>query len=250
MEMLLACASEVRQDIHEGPGYSVAYGLTGAELDQLRSAIIRQYLNRLQACCPDVAAAAELHGIENYHLLSAGMDHSNLWPKAARILPADVVTILRSMRFFRALEREFGPVLISDNEINWRLVRPNAPDDIGPIHADRWFRELGYGRMPPGYQRFKIWIAIATEPGSNGLCVKPGSHMTNRWKYHTETRHGIPKPVIDEDVDALQLQLLHLGPGDIVMFHDSLLHGGVINRGSRCRVSAEFTLFYRREAGR
>ncbi len=51
------------------------------------------------------------------------------------------------------------------------------------------------------------------------------------------------KPVLDEDPASLHLKLLALAPGDVVVFHDRLLHGGALNRGTSTRVSFEFTLF-------
>jgi hypothetical protein len=35
----------------------------------------------------------------------------------------------------------------------------------------------------------------------------------------------------------------------MVMFHDELLHGGVVNRGTMCRVSMELTVLFPRDEG-
>jgi hypothetical protein len=40
------------------------------------------------------------------------------------------------------------------------------------------------------------------------------------------------------------MELLPLAPGGLVMFHDGLLHGGVVNAGTTCRVSLEMTVAY------
>src|SRR5207237_1422761 len=80
-----------------------------------------------------------------------------------------------------------GPsAVISHDELNWRVVRPNQPTDVGPIHADKWFWDAGYGygSMPAGYDRVKIWIGVYTEPGVKGLTVKPDSHRSNHWAGH------------------------------------------------------------------
>ena len=63
------------------------------------------------------------------------------------------------------------------------------------------------------------------------------------WRYHGEFRHGFIKPKIDEDESNLAAELLHTAPGDVVVFHDKLLHGGALNLGKYCRLSLEFTLF-------
>ena len=232
-----------------GPGYYTGQSLNDFELRTLRDMIAAQYLERVSALAPALAERAAALGIQNYHRLGPAIDHETAWPKASRILPAADVAVVRRMSFFRAVEAEFGPVVISDDELNWRLVRPGAAGDVGPVHADEWFWDLGYGRLPDGHYRFKVWIPVFAEPGYNGLCVKPFSHHRTDWRHHTEIRHGIPKPVFDEDAEALDMQLLSLGPGQLVMFHDRLLHGGVVNRGATCRVSVELTVFFRVDSG-
>jgi ectoine hydroxylase-related dioxygenase (phytanoyl-CoA dioxygenase family) len=142
-----------------------------------------------------------------------------------------------------------GPsAIISHDELNWRLVRPNQPSDIGPVHADKWFWDAGYGygSMPAGFDRFKVWMAIHTQPGANGLCVKPESHRRD-WNHHFEEKDGVRKPVFDEDPAAIGMELLPLAAGEMVMFHDQLLHGGVVNRGSSCRISIELTVLFDRK---
>ncbi len=229
--------------ITSGPGYHVGHRLSALELQTLRRLITEQYVERLRAVDPAVADEAAALGIDQYHTIQHRVDHAGIWPKQTRILSTEHVPIVKRMGFYQALVAEFGDVALSDDELNWRLVRPDAPDDIGPIHADGWFWDLGHGTLPPGYDRFKIWIPIHSEVGANGLSVLPDSHRRD-WRHHMEIRHGIPKPVIDEDVTALPMKLLPLAAGEMVMFHDRLLHGGVVNRGTRCRVSLEMTIFF------
>jgi ectoine hydroxylase-related dioxygenase (phytanoyl-CoA dioxygenase family) len=40
------------------------------------------------------------------------------------------------------------------------------------------------------------------------------------------------------------MELLPLAAGQMVLFHDELLHGGVVNRGTACRVSIELTVLF------
>ena len=154
------------------------------------------------------------------------------------------------MGFFRRVRAVLPSAEIVPYDTMWRVVRPNQPTDIGPVHADKWFWDAGNGSMPAGYERFKIWVAVHTEPGANGLCVKSHSHTSDRWKHHFEHKHGVVKPVLDESEEDLNMELLHLKAGDLVQFHDALLHGGVVNRGTRCRVSIELTVVYNADEGR
>lgn len=237
-------------EINDGPGFCLEE-LAPTELDFVRGLITAQYLDRIGTLQRDLVPIARERGIARYHTLPTTFDHGKSWPKASRLLDPKYVTDFARMGFFRRIQSQFGAsATISHGELNWRLVRPNQPGDIGPIHADKWFWDAGYGygSMPPGFDRFKIWVAVHTEPGANGLCVKPASHR-QEWKHHFETKDGVSKPVFDEDSDAIETELLPLGAGQMVMFHDELLHGGVVNRGNTCRVSIELTvLFDRAEA--
>jgi hypothetical protein len=239
-------------ELNDGPGFCLGQ-LTADELAHIRGLIFAQYLDRLGQLQPDLVPLARERGIAEYHTLPIAFDHAKSWPKATRLLDPKYVADFSQMSFFRRIRQQFGPsAVISHDELNWRLVRPNQPTDVGPLHADKWFWDAGYGygSMPPGYDRFKIWMAIHTEPGANGLCVKPHSHRQT-WRHHFEEKDGVCKPVFDEDPDTVAMELLPLAAGQLVMFHDELLHGGVVNRGTRCRVSIELTvLFDRAEAQR
>jgi hypothetical protein len=235
------------EEIVDGAGFLLEE-LAPAELDNVRGLITAQYLNRLEQLQPSIVNLARERGIENYHTLPIEFDHSKCWPKATRLLDAKNVKDFSEMGFFRRIRQQIGPsALISNDELNWRLVRPNQRSDIGPIHADKWFWDAGYGygSMPESFDRFKVWIAVHTEPGANGICVKPSSHR-QEWKHHFEEKGGIRKPVLDEDPSKLGMELLPLAAGQMVMFHDELLHGGVVNRGSLCRVSLELTVLFER----
>ncbi len=237
----------ILDEINEGPGFCLE-GLAPNELEFVRGLIFDQYLSRIGQLQHDLVPIARERGIARYHTLPTTFEHGKSWPKASRLLDPKYVADFSRMGFFRRIQSQIGPTaVISHDKLNWRLVRPNQPSDIGPIHADKWFWDAGYGygSMPDGFDRFKVWIAIHTEPGANGLCVKPHSHR-QEWKHHFEEKDGVRKPVFDEDPDVLETELLPLGAGKLVMFHDELLHGGVVNRGATCRVSIELTVLFNR----
>jgi hypothetical protein len=232
-------------ELTDGFGYYLGCKLTPGELAAVYRMITRQYLDRMAELAPELVERAAAVGIENYHTLPIPFDHARSWPKAARLLPADTLPVFQRLEFFRRVEEDFGPVQISPEDLMWRLVRPGQPGDVGPIHLDKWFWDVGHGSMPEGYDRFKIWVAICTEPGANGLLVKPFSQKMSGWSHHFEMRDGILKPTLDEKEEDLDMQLLPLQPGEMILFHDALLHGGAVNRGSRCRVSIEMTVLFR-----
>jgi hypothetical protein len=236
----------ILDELTDGAGYYLGCRLTPAELVRVRDMITRHYLAGMAVLAPALVEEAAVVGIENYHALPLPFDHGSAWRKETRLLPPCDVDDCARMGFCRQIDEQVGPIRISHGELNWRLVRPGQPTDVGPLHLDKWFWDAGYGTMPAGHDRFKIWIAVFCEPGANGLMVKPFSQERRTWKHHFERRDGIRKPVLDENEDELRLQLLPLKPGDMVLFHDRLLHGGAVNRGAKCRVSLELTILFPR----
>src|SRR3990167_5293876 len=202
-------------------GYSINLKLTEPEIELLRTMIRIQWLYRLQLLVPKQIPQFNELGMEYYHTLSHLIDHSKAWPKYSRVLPKEAAQIIKNMGFFKELERQFGKIKIADEErlgwenFYWRLVRPGICD-LGSIHSDRWFVELGYyGEeiKDPSYERVKVWISICTILGKNGLLVIPSSHRKLDWKWHSEERYGQRKPVIDEELNKFNLILLPTEPG-------------------------------------
>lgn len=229
------------QQINHGPG-CVTDTLTADELARVRGLVTAQYLEQLAIADAGLIPRAIVAGIHQYHTLPISFDHGAFWTKERRVLPTTAAAVFADMGFFRRIREHLPTADVYADDLMWRVVRPGQPGDVGPVHADKWFWDAGNGSIPADRERFKIWIALYTEPGLNGLCVKPGSHKSDQWRRHFESRHGKLKPVLDESVEELKMELLPLEPGGLVMFHDELLHGGVVNRGAACRVSIELTV--------
>lgn len=242
----------IRYGLEGADGFVTGLCLTAAELHRVKTWIERQWLATLRQQAPTLAGRFEQLGIERYHELAHLVDHAALWPKRARILPPDAAAEIRRTSLLRRFETEFGPFSISNeeqigwDEISWRIVRPGQAADMGPLHADAWFWDLGHGTEPSDRERVKVWVAVVAEPGRSGLRLVPGSHR-RRWRYHGERRHGMLKPQLDEREEDLDIQLIATRPGDAVVFHDRLLHGGALNRGEVTRISFELTLFVRHD---
>jgi hypothetical protein len=242
--------SAIRKALQDERGYT-KLTFAPADLEVLRSLIREQWLGRIRAIAPDQVKRFETLPIDHYHELAGLIDHRGAWPKLRRILEQPAVDKIRGLPTFQKLIDEFGDFSISDEEnlgrenIYWRLVRPDSPSDVGPMHADQWFWALGHGKAPENVQRVKIWIAIYCETGKSGFRLVQGSHRQD-WPYHGEFRDGFTKPVIDVKDEQLDIQMFESQPGDAIVFHDKLLHGGAIG-GSLSRVSLEFTMFVSNE---
>lgn len=238
----------VRSDIDSDQGFHTKYKFSDTELELVRGLIFDQWLSCLAKEAPEHAKDFETLGMERYHELSHVVPHAKMWGKLARILPAESAKKFRTTSLIKNLETEFGTFEITDEdnvgheEIYWRIVRPEAAGDIGPLHADRWFFEFGEKEIPSDKRMVKVWCAIYCQPGKSGLRVLPGSHR-KEWKHHGERRDGFIKPVFDEDEKTLDMKTLITEPGQAIVFNDLLLHGGIPTTGDKTRVSIEFAMF-------
>lgn len=233
-------------------GFFTGFAFSDDELRRLREIIHGQWIRTIESNIgPERAMDFERVGITGYHEKSDLLDHQKSWPKVSRVLDARDVLEIRKMSLFMALEKEFGKFELSDEEdfgrelIYWRLVRPGAADDVGPLHADAWFWELGHGITPPGCQRVKVWISIYLQEDVTGFIFVPGSHRTST-PYNAVTRHGMTKPQIGVDSSTLEVVPFKGKAGEAIVFHDRLLHGGEVGIGNT-RVSLEFTIFVKDE---
>ena len=242
---------KMKKSLEGEAGFPTGLRFQPDELALVRSLIRQQWLERVAQASPGAVQQFEAVEMDRYHEVCQLVDHKSLWPKSNRILGAEAVRAIRGTSFIKALEEEFGAFTISDEEeigheeMYWRLVRPGSPTDVGPLHADAWFWELGHGKTPPGHQRVKVWVSIFTNPGKNGFRYVPGSHKQD-WRYHGEERDGFVKPQIDEDEKSLNSVIFNSRAGDAIVFHDRLLHGGAPG-GTSTRVSMEFTMFVKNE---
>jgi hypothetical protein len=246
--------SDLKQQVFGDHGFTADMRLRPDELALFRRLIGEHWLATIAEHYPDLLDEARVRGIDNYHLLTDRIDHRKTWPKASRVLPQASVEQIKSLPFLRTLREAFGDFEISDvydthqhhghEEIYWRLVRPDAEGDIGPLHADTWFHgafNMGYGMFADGVVTVKIWVPVFCEPGKSGLAIVAGSHLRD-WQHHMDTSGGSPRPVLDEDPATIDATLIPTEPGNMLIFNERTLHGGVVNRGLHTRVSAEITM--------
>lgn len=250
---------KLKEKIFGDIGFSSDMKLSMDELALFRKLVNQHWLSVISTSYPELAAESEQLGIENYHEISDRVNHSELWNKWNRIFPQNAVEQIKTMPFLSKLKAEFGDFAISDavyneqqkgrEEIYWRLVRPGMASDITPLHKDKWFHDAfndGKGMFPQGVVTVKVWIPIYCEPSKNGLALLPGS-QNKSWKYHIEVIDGVPRPIPDEDLSKAGAELVITDPGNLVIFNENILHGGMINLGDKTRVSAEITLVLKNE---
>lgn len=233
-------------------GFTLDHSLNNEELTIFRNAIHDQWLYRIQIENPQLASEIIKKDISitSYHKISNKLNHSSVWNKTSRILSPSFYYWFKESNFAKNLAKEYGEYSISDEDdlgwpnIYWRLVRPKANSDVGPIHRDAWFWTLNKNFPKPNYDfyRLKVWIPIYVEKGLNGLLVEPFSQLRDDIKWSGEERHSINKPVLKTPLKEINTSLVKTTAGQAIVFNDELLHGGALNSGDFCRVSVEFTL--------
>lgn len=235
------------KSVESTSGYYSANFLNKSELMQLKNEIRQQYEKILIDYYPELGKKYLKFGMQDYHDWSHLVNHSNIWPKKNRILPRKSVMVLRETLFFKSLEKIFGNIEISneeqieEEEIYWRLVRPNEKKDVGPKHADSWFWTCKNSESQSvDFVRLKIWLSILGEPDTSGFVFSPGSHKKNL-AFKIERRDGKLKPKPSPDVAGLEFVNLRCPEGSGILFHDSLVHGGEPGF-LKTRVSLECTL--------
>lgn len=187
----------------------------------------------------------KIEEIESYHLYGISSEKHLALTKEIRIFNKSQLKTIRSFKIFEWLEDLFGNTEITNEELKkneevyWRIVRPNCKNDVGPVHADAWFWQSGIGIIPKDKVRIKIWIQIAgTEPG---LIFYPNTHHLE-FNYATNLESGKNKPVFDiNSYRYLNKQYVTEEIGVPFIFNDRLLHGGSVSKRDS-RSSIEFTI--------
>lgn len=161
-----------------------------------------------------------------------------------------------SINKIRPLEKSDKLGVAADNlDVYWRCVRNNKKD-VGEPHSDFQFWELDKRNknLPVGYEgvneRWKLWIQLSGCTAGNSLQFIPGSHHENIPGSFVETNHGL-RPKIDQEwLEKNNIRFKKIEANNevsCILFHDKLVHKGVINTESKIRFSAELTLLATRK---
>lgn len=172
--------------------------------------------------------------------------------KSKRILStkdAEIFLSLPSVKFLVSkfptlkVSNALDPIkgLIPTPEVYFRIVRPNSGGDPSAAHIDFWYDDL-YNLEMNVRPRLKVWISLFTEPGKNGLLVKPKKHSVGFHYKTLQTSFG-PRPSLIDPPDISSYDFPRIKPGDGVIFDcESVLHLGAPNNGQMARISVEIAL--------
>jgi hypothetical protein len=234
---------KILEAIDNGPGYIIKkFNLKEAEI--IRNNIIKKYNTQLKK------KSQYCHNkIEDYHKLNISDKlHKQIWDRESRRVSKETINYIKKTKLFYELKKEFGKLEFSKKvsynkpDIFWRLVRPKK-NDIGGIHADKWFWQANKWLIPKNKRCLKVWMLLSKSV-NKGLGIVPYSHTHNNWIYKKIFKDGIFKPRFDLNKNKFNLKEIFSPFGTCIIFNYNLLHTGLINKFKNCRVSLEFTLFY------
>lgn len=238
-----------------GPaGIRMAPTFAEHEIQRVRALIKRQLVANARAISPEAAADIEATSLERYHEVASRHDHHRLLSKTGRMLDAASVAEIRTMSFFRYVSEVFGEDWrLSDEEgvgheqVCFRVVRPDEPDDVGSVHRDKWFWDHYHWQVPEGWGRAKAWVQVCGDPETSGLLLAPGSHVGPD-DYEVGSRDGKVTFTPRGPMADIPLHRYMGAVGEPVLFNYWLLHVGSINRAAVSRVSFEITILFREGA--
>ena len=237
-------------------GYVVERILSDDDLSELRQRINRQMSHVLSShigSMPSEEGESADDILSVYLNICDRFEHGKVWTKKNRMLSSEDTEWFESCESIRNLFDRYGCTRVSDEDqlkrsnYYWRITRPGESQDVGPLHRDEWFWLLNneFGEDLKGLRRIKVWIAIQTCPGKNGLLVVPGSQKRLDIAWDSRESDTINKPILVTEIAPETVVLLDTKAGDGVVFHDRLVHGGALNEHSECRCSIEFTMLVR-----
>lgn len=231
-------------------GHAIVDFIDAEGLASLRDLVNSKFMSVIALKYPDLLSEFKDLSLDKYHNKSSLIDHSNTWHKAMRTFDRDLIEKFIELEWVANFKNIYGDFeILGAEEIGFpdvymRLVRPNEPSDVGPIHADRWFTELGNHKISNDYSLLKVWVPIYSETDKDGLIGISDKEIKGKSiNYTAVMRDGYVKPQIDEEtIKSLNFKKLKAPPGKAVCFSYDFLHGGSINKGDNSRVSIEFTL--------
>jgi hypothetical protein len=226
-------------NIYNENGFLVLPALENHEIETVLQLVEAQYSKVLKDFC-GISGSMLL----DYDKNPPSIDHGVVWGKRNRLLPRSSVKTFQSLSFMDSIRAIFGEFLITDEEnlgfgnVYFRLARPGNHEDVGPPHADSWFWEIA-GKLTG--ERFKVWIPLWPAVGPPAFKYIPRSHLNkDKFNYDITEKAGMRKPRIVTDIPQELYQFHGERSGVPILFHDDLLHGGVVIEKD-LRISIEFT---------
>ncbi len=165
-------------------------------------------------------------------LLEGGAGASGVRVFAPQRTPPDLLRVCTNDPLRAAVRTILGP------RVEFLSVKP-AVKTMQVTAASPWHQDWPYWK---GAHKVSAWIALDRADAGNGcLRIVPGSHCRAWAHRRQDSPEGFGNRVSEDAVvaefGAAALRSVPVEPGDVLLFHDQLLHGSHPNRNGRDRWS-------------
>ena len=132
---------------------------------------------------------------------------------------------------------------IKKNFAAFRLARPykNFKDDVGGAHIDLHFNNKIHKNHKILYT---IWVPIIGNSKKSTLRLAPSSHKKEHSVKNLSNQNKYVSKIFKRNyVNKFKFKRYNINPGEVLIFHPNLLHGGSKNLTNNTRVSFDFRIF-------
>ena len=192
--------------------------------------------------------------LENYHKLKISEnEHKYVVNPSHRYFAFNkkIVKKILNSKIIDLIENEWGHSKISLNWIGdlkkkqkikdatgYRIARPklNKVNDIAGVHIDV---NAGGIINKDLKSSLTIWIPIVGFSKKFTLKISPKSHTKIHDVKFKKTKKKVTPLLSEKYWKKFKFQRLDYKPGEALIFHPNLLHGGSVNYGSKTRISLD-----------
>ena len=129
---------------------------------------------------------------------------------------------------------------IEPNKAGYRIARPKLNSDAATEHID------SYNNDEKSF--LTIWIPLIGFSKNYTLKFYPGTHMYRHFIKHFEKKSKFISRVFKKNYfSKFKSVRPQLKPGQAIIFHPNLIHGGSKNDGVNTRISIEVRLFNKKK---
>lgn len=139
---------------------------------------------------------------------------------------------------FKELRKHFGSDIMIQTKLNLSIQMPNDKSSILNLHSDCWSADSPF--------QLNLWIPLTEAFESNSMFIKDTNTTMNFMK-KIKNNDKIPK-----NIKPLKKDFIKLNYGQFLIFNPALLHGNVLNKTNKTRISLNirFKSFFSPEPGK
>ena len=126
---------------------------------------------------------------------------------------------------------ELGQDLLIQSKINLSIQMPNDRTSILPAHSDSWSADSPFQR--------NLWIPLTDAFGTNSMFILGQRETINFFKKIKKNKIYIKQK---DKINIQHKDFIKMSYGSVLLFNPALLHGNVLNKTSKTRISLNIRL--------